>query len=195
MTVSIEPMQVPGPVFDSAIRSYSAAFAPPPYSDPSRGNEVRFRVLDMHRRRRGFRAFAAIDDVNGDVVGMTYGYRGAPGQWWHDVVAEALGVPMTQRWLADSYELVEIAVQPSHQGQGIGSELISRLLEGRDEATCVLSTRVDSRAHQLYRRLGFEVLTEMVFAANGAPFFIMGRPLPYASEGTADGARAEPAVG
>jgi ribosomal protein S18 acetylase RimI-like enzyme len=72
---------------------------------------------------------------------------------------------------------VEVAVSPECQGRGIGAELIERLLADRTEATCVLITRVDSRAHVLYRRLGFEVIVEMAFAVRGARFYIMGKRL------------------
>ncbi|GIW13141.1 MAG: hypothetical protein KatS3mg062_0580 [Tepidiforma sp.] len=80
-------------------------------------------------------------------------------------------------WLSDAYEVVEIAVAPAAQGQGIGTALLAALLEGRPERTAVLSTRTDSRAHQLYHRLGFEYLAEMTFTAGGWPFYIMGRRL------------------
>ncbi|MGH6693120.1 MAG: GNAT family N-acetyltransferase, partial [Gammaproteobacteria bacterium] len=63
------------------------------------------------------------------------------------------------------------------QGKGVGAALIACLLHGRPEATCVLSTRTDSIAHQLYRRLGFEQITEMAFASGGAMFYVMGKEL------------------
>jgi ribosomal protein S18 acetylase RimI-like enzyme len=108
---------------------------------------------------------------------MAYGYHGSNGQWWHDTVVRALDAVAAAEWLGDSYELVEIAVQPSLQGLGIGAALIEKLLEGRPEATCVLSTRTDSEAHRLYRRLGFEELNEMAFTAGGYPFYVMGKKL------------------
>ena len=55
--------------------------------------------------------------------------------------------------------------------------LVEHLLEGRPESTCVLSTRTDSRAHELYDRLGFEVITKMTFTPGGAPFYVMGKVL------------------
>lgn len=174
----IVPLPTHGPLFAGAIDVYSAAFALPPYSDPDRGDEVRERIVGIHQYREGFRAFCAVSDT-GEVVGMTYGYRGAPGQWWHDAVAAALEPAAAERWLSDAYELVELAVHPVWQNRGIGTALIAALLEGVRQATCVLSTRSDSRAHRLYRRLGFQVLTEMRFAPGGAPFYVMGRPLPF----------------
>ncbi len=175
MTPAIVPLPLDGPLFEQAIAVYGAAFAQPPYSDPDRGTEIRDRMRDTHCAREGFRALAAIGGAR--VVAMAYGYHGAPGQWWHDAVAAALDPAPTARWLADSYELVEVAVDPACQGQGVGQAIIEKLLEGRPEATCVLSTRIDSRAHRLYRRLGFEVIREMPFVSRGPLFYEMGKPL------------------
>ncbi|HET7737852.1 MAG TPA: GNAT family N-acetyltransferase [Tepidiformaceae bacterium] len=176
MTLRIEDLRSDGPYFDGAIAVYGEAFAEPPYSDPDRGEEIRARLLDTHAQRPGFQAFVAL--LGDSVVGMTYGYHGSPGQWWHDTVAKRLQRDVASKWLGDSYELVEIAVSPAHQGKGIGSALIERLLRDRDEATCVLSTRTDSEAHRLYRRHGFEVIVEMAFVSRGALFFVMGKRLP-----------------
>ncbi|MCC7366266.1 MAG: GNAT family N-acetyltransferase [Dehalococcoidia bacterium] len=154
---------------------YGDAFAQPPYRDPDRGREVKNRLRDSHCKRPSYRGLVAIEDEH--VIGMCYGYHGAPGQWWHDTVRIALGKAVAKEWLADSYELVEIAVAPKHQGRGVGEALIAALLEGRPEKACVLSTRTDSRAHELYRRLGFELIREMPFAPAGAPFYVMGKRL------------------
>lgn len=176
MNRAIQPLPTNGPLFEGAIRVYGEAFALPPYSDPDRGMEVRARMRDVHRIRAGFRAFAAVE-ANGAVVGMIYGYRSAAGQWWHDMVRNALPVEGARRWIGSAYELVEVAVLPACQGMGIGTALIEELLRGCDEATCVLSTRTDSEAHHLYARLGFEVITEMPFSPGGALFYVMGKQL------------------
>jgi ribosomal protein S18 acetylase RimI-like enzyme len=176
MTWTVQPLPMLGPLFEGAIGVYGRAFAEPPYSDPDRGDEIRGRLQETHSHRIGFRAYTAVLQ-DGQVVGMIYGYRGAAGQWWHDMVGAQLSRDLAAKWTADSYELVEVAVDPEYQSQGIGEALIARLLEGCSEATCVLSTRIDSRAHVLYRRLGFEFVTEMAFAPRGAKFYIMGKRL------------------
>jgi len=176
MSWAVQPLPTRGPLFEGAIGVYGRAFAEPPYSDPDRGSEIRARLQDTHSLRFGFRAYAAVLS-DGKVVGMIYGYRGAAGQWWHDMVVKQLSPDVTARWMNDSYELVEVAVDPAYQALGIGEALITQLLDGRPEATCVLSTRTDSRAHALYKRLGFEVITEMAFAPRGARFYIMGKRL------------------
>lgn len=181
----IEPLPTSGPLFEGAISVYSEAFALPPYNDPDRGDEIRSRIHETHAERKGFAAWAAVDD-GGGVDGMIYGYRGERGQWWHDAVVRAVDRATADDWLSDTYEVVEVAVRPDRQGQGIGAALIHRLLEGRAERTSVLSTRTDSRAHHLYRRLGFEVITEMRFSPGGAPFYIMGCRLPLRASSAAE---------
>ncbi|MEP7216016.1 MAG: GNAT family N-acetyltransferase [Anaerolineaceae bacterium] len=173
MNLEVIPLPTSGPLFEGAIRVYADAFSEPPYSDPDRGNEIRDRLRGEHSRRLGFRALAAAGSGE-RVAGMIYGYRGLSGQWWHDTVARALPTNRAMDWLADSYELVELAVDPRFQRQGIATALIESLLDGRSERTCVLSTRTDSEAHHLYSGLGFEFIAEMKFTAKGAPFYVMG---------------------
>jgi len=47
-----------------------------------------------------------------------------------------------------------VAVLPGHRGRGIGTELVRRLLSGRDGIRFVLHARPD--VHPFYRRLGFD---------------------------------------
>jgi ribosomal protein S18 acetylase RimI-like enzyme len=176
MSWSIQPLPVDGPLFEGAIAVYRDAFARAPYNDRERAGEVRDRIVKDHAPREGFRAFAAFHRT-GPVIGMIYGYHGGPGQWWHDSVRANISPELAEDWLADSYELVEVAVAPAYQSLGIGRVLIAQLLEDRPEATCLLSTRPDSDAHLLYRRLGFEVIKEMRFTKGGYPFYVMGKRL------------------
>ena len=183
MSWRIEPFPEGGPLFEGAIAVYAAAFAPPPYNDPDRGEEIRYRLRRLHRDREGFRGFIALGEADEPgvpspgVVGMTYGYRSQRGQWWRDAVARELDRRARKLWLGSAYELVEIATHPDFQNRGIGALLVDSLLDGRPEKTCVLSTRTDSRAHELYARLGFEVITEMAFTPGGAAFYVMGKIL------------------
>ncbi len=176
MDWTISNIPVSGPLFEGAIAVYAEAFAQPPYSDPDRGREIRERLRETHCKRPGFQLLVACTAPD-RVVGMAYGYHGSNGQWWHDTVAKSLDPFLAKEWLGDSYELVELAVHPAAQRNGIGGELVQILLGSRHERTCVLSTRTDSEAHVLYSRLGFELIHEMAFTAGGYPFYIMGKRL------------------
>jgi GNAT superfamily N-acetyltransferase len=121
---------------------------------------------------------------NGALVGFAYGFHGEGGQWWHDLVSQAVararGREAAEDWLGDSFEIAEVHVLPGHQGQGTGLAMMRRLAAGRPERTAVLSTMdADTRARRLYRGLGFtDLLSGFAFAGTDAPYAIMGAPLP-----------------
>src|SRR5262249_24098116 len=61
---------------------------------------------------------------NGPLIGFAYGFHGEGGQWWHDLVSQAVtsacGREAAADWLTDSFEIAEVHVLPGHQGQGTG---------------------------------------------------------------------------
>lgn len=121
---------------------------------------------------------------SGSVIGFAYGFHGAPGQWWHDLVRSALAATRGGReaevWTADSFEIAEVHVLPGYQGYGIGRAMMLRLTSGRPERTTLLSTPdAETRARRLYHRLGFaDLLTGFNFAGAGPPYAVMGTQLP-----------------
>jgi ribosomal protein S18 acetylase RimI-like enzyme len=131
-------------------------------------------LITTHVTYRGFVAYGAFDDDT--LIGFGYGYCGAPGQWWHDVVAAALGRAESRRWLVDGFELAELHVLPSHQGNGDGRRLLVSVLEKTDAAHAVLSTPdSDSPARKLYRSYGFEDLRlDFRFPGSAEAYAIMG---------------------
>jgi len=160
-----------------------------------------------HTRRRGWKAVAAVetntetstetstergpaDDelAAAPLLGVAYGYCGAPDQWWQQQVVQGLqrvGVPGDEiTGLMSSYfELTELHIHPRAQGRGLGEALARRLLSGRTESNVLLSTPEISgegnRAWRLYRRLGFaDVIRGYHFAGDPRAFAILGRPLP-----------------
>jgi len=171
-----------------------------------------------HIRRRGWQAVAAVEIAeavesvevaevaevatgppNGDVppavelsnaplLGVAYGYPGAPGQWWQQQVGLGLqrgGLPAQEiaRLMTSYFELTELHIHPRAQGRGLGEALARRLLAGRSEQNVLLSTPETkgepNRAWRLYRRLGFmDIIRRYHFAGDPRAFAILGRALP-----------------
>jgi ribosomal protein S18 acetylase RimI-like enzyme len=155
-----------------------------------------------HTRRDGWKAVAAVEvtdrpDVGAataaelaaaPVVGVAYGYCGAPDQWWQQQVVAGLhrvGADKSRiaELMTSYFELTELHIHPRAQGRGLGEALTRRLLAGRGESHVLLSTPEingeSNRAWRLYRRLGFtDVIRGYHFAGDPRPFAILGRSLP-----------------
>lgn len=155
-----------------------------------------------HTRRNGWKAVAAVEVPDrqdaaaataaelsaAPIVGVAYGYCGAPDQWWQQqVVAGLQRVGADRSRIADLmtsyFELTELHIDPRAQGRGLGEALTRRLLAGRGESHVLLSTPEingeSNRAWRLYRRLGFtDVIRGYHFAGDPRPFAILGRSLP-----------------
>jgi ribosomal protein S18 acetylase RimI-like enzyme len=164
-----------------------------------------------HIRRRGWQAVAAVEvevpdaEVavadgptvnmpsaaelsNAPLLGIAYGYPGAPGQWWQQQVVLGLqrgGLSSHEiaRLMNSYFELTELHIHPRAQGRGLGEALARRLLAGRDEENVLLSTPETNgepnRAWRLYRRLGFaDIIRGYHFAGDPRAFAILGRALP-----------------
>ncbi len=154
-----------------------------------------------HTRRRGWTAVAAVeapdrsaDDQGGPalsaapMLGVAYGYCGAPDQWWQQQVVQGLerggaGTSRIAELMNSYFELTELHIHPQAQGRGLGEALTRRLLSGRDERHVLLSTPEingeANRAWRLYRRLGFaDIIRGYHFAGDPRPFAILGRELP-----------------
>ncbi|QKT07590.1 GNAT family N-acetyltransferase [Gordonia sp. X0973] len=138
--------------------------------------------------RRIPRLAGAPDSRDEILLGIAYGYRGAPDQWWNQQLRIGLrqaGCPPDRaaHLLADYFELTELHVHPDAQGLGVGQALLNALLHGRPEARVLLSTPEvageGNRAWALYRRFGFgDVLRNFTFAGDPRPFAFLGRDLP-----------------
>jgi ribosomal protein S18 acetylase RimI-like enzyme len=81
-----------------------------------------------------------------------------------DLIIETAGAPVGRVWLSQSasaVHIVDIAVLPEYQGRGLGTAVLGQVIE--HAATSCKSVRLsvdrmNARAAQLYRRLGFQVV-------------------------------------
>ncbi|MEN3319619.1 MAG: hypothetical protein V7643_3020 [Mycobacterium sp.] len=155
-----------------------------------------------HTRRHGWKAVAAVEVPDqhdttdrsaaalaaAPLLGVAYGYCGAPDQWWQQQVVQGLHRVGADRMritelMTSYFELTELHIAPRAQGHGLGEALIRRLLADRVEAHVLLSTPEingeSNRAWRLYRRLGFtDIIRGYHFAGDPRAFAILGRTLP-----------------
>jgi ribosomal protein S18 acetylase RimI-like enzyme len=158
---------------------YAAAMGAGPAELPGRR-----AIMERHTGNPSFQAVAATAGNPGHVVAFAYGFRGAPGQWWHDVVRAGLtakaGPAAATAWLDDVMEIAEVHVHPDYQARGIGHRMLLSLTRDRHERVALLSTQdAPTRARRLYQRLGFtELLTGFEFPGGGPLYLVMGAMLP-----------------
>jgi len=176
--VSFSPQQV-RMTHKQILHLYRAAFAAPPYFAGDEDVASFSETLLRHTERDGFRCVIAQENADGRMLGFVYGYSSQAGQWWHDMVANAMSHEMIETWLNGAFELVTLAVEPSAQGQGIGGRLHDALLSVLPHHAAVLSTRqVETNALHLYRKRGWETLLQNFFFPSGNdPWLVMGLDL------------------
>lgn len=175
MTPRLEVVDATGftPWLDAAVDIYITALDRPPEVTQPRRASTR-----EHLSEPGFRAVLVREGE--ELVGFAYGYHDIPGQWWHDIVAEALPLDVGLRWLSRPFQVTEIHLLPARQGRGLGTALLRSLLAGVDRDTVVLSAYDEpTRALELYRRLGFTpLLTQFRFPGNVELYQVLARDLP-----------------
>lgn len=146
----------------------------------------RINVWRQEIMQPGFTALAALEQD--EVLGIAYGYIGAPDMWWDRQVRRGFreaGGPDTRQLMLmrDYFEVAEIHVSPHQQGRGIGRLLLTELLWLAPAAYALLSTpEVDDEANNafgLYRSMGFsDELRHFHFDGDGRPFAVLSLPLP-----------------
>jgi ribosomal protein S18 acetylase RimI-like enzyme len=112
---------------------------------------------DRHRSREDYRLVTAHDTQG--CAGFSWGYTGRRGQFWPDLITEAVGSPL-DGWVGGHFELVEMAVATRARGRGIGGLLMDAVLAGLPHDRALLGTTSDEAdpAPRLYRSRGFRRL-------------------------------------
>jgi len=165
------------PCFAQMADIYAGAFAEAPYYE-SLGDVLAFSgLIPYHAQRPGFKCVAAAEGNDASrMVGFAYGYDSQPDNWWRMQVAYQMKTALAAEWLSSCFELVELAVLPASQGQGIGGKLHDALLDGLHKRTAILSTaQAETRALHLYRSRGWVTLMDhFIFSGADMTFLIMG---------------------
>ncbi len=161
-----------------AMRIYTLAMKYNHNAGAQRGVTTRW-----HTSHEGFACQVAIT-TSDELVGFGYGYTTKPGQWWHDLVRQAIG-PASGEWLENAFELSEIHVLPDYQGHGLGRQMLTALAARLPHRNLLLSTPDrDTRAFRLYRSLGFtDLARDYLFPGDARPFAVLGARLPLEDGG------------
>ncbi|NIM94498.1 MAG: GNAT family N-acetyltransferase [Anaerolineales bacterium] len=164
---------------DHLVRIYRDAFSVFPYFEEDAEVEDFARSLPLHVESEGFRIVVALRDPSEQVVGFAYGLANTTDQFWYKRVAKAVEPWVLTEWLRGSFRLVEMAVTPEAQGQGIGGLLHDHLLIGLSYRKAVLSTlAAETSAYWMYLKRGWRVLLDDYFFPGVArPYRIMGLEL------------------
>lgn len=136
--------------FDALAGLYAIVYAEPPYREGAE-QVARFREgLPGEAARDGFVLVTAEDD--GLLVGAAYGWTMPAGTWWKSAEQD----PPAQLRDVDKLAVMEWMVRRRQRGEGIGAELMRRLLTDRPEPYATLASNPESAARAIYDRAGWK---------------------------------------
>lgn len=158
------------------VNIYREAFSAPPYCKKEDEVFDFAQSLPHHVEKAGFEMAVAFEKQSEAIIGFAYGYTNRPDELFQQEVAKAVHPDSVRDWLVNSFRLVEMAVRPDAQGQGIGGALHDSLLRGLSYEKAVLATMAaETKAYKLYRKRGWRVLLEEIYFPNvPRPYRIMG---------------------
>lgn len=165
-------------VLPDLLAVYRAVFSLPPYNEGEQDVAAFAESFSRHVQYPGFQGYVAQDDT-GQVCGFTYGFTVSGEARWHRLFFELLQLQSREAWLDDCFLLVELAVVPERQGQGIGGRLHDVVLADVPHRRAILSTaQNENPALSLYWRRGWEILAQDWFFPDAEqPSYLLGLDL------------------
>lgn len=132
-----------------------------------------------HMDYAGFRGFVCLDEEEMP-VGFAYGYASLSGQYYRELLTSHLKPDLSNEWLANCFEFVELCVHPSVRQKGIGSLLHDSLMKDIPFDTTILTTQYSNlAARNLYVRKGWIVIDDSFFPNEKTKerYLILGKKL------------------
>jgi len=157
---------------------YCSAFGSEPWFESARqARQFVLRLLD-HTASTGFRL--VVGEVAHHLVGFGYGRialsKTEQLEERYVSLVECLFPEVTDSVFYEAFELTELAVTASWQGQGIGALLHDQLLADPSCSKAWLLTHADAdRAQALYRSRGWSVVADVGTAVGGSRRVLMAR--------------------
>lgn len=134
---------------------YAEAFAEPPYNETEADVSAAFRRFRSQARNSTFAGVLATT-VDGEPVGMAYGFRLAPQAVWWDQLTEPVPEDMRREDGRRTFGLMELAVRAPWRRQGIAHLLHNTLIGGTDAERVLLNVHPDNKvAAAAYRAWGY----------------------------------------
>ncbi len=119
--------------------------------------------FNRHMHYEDFRGYICLTEEE-KPVGFTYGYASLPGQYYHELLSSHLKPDLSNEWLTNCFEFVELCVDSSMRRQGIGELLHDHLLKDLPFHTSVLTTQYPNlAARNLYDKKGWIVIDDSFF--------------------------------
>lgn len=156
------------PYFDAAVAIYSE------YA--THGEPQTHRVFFLeHSARADY--IGLVVQMDSKIVGVTFGSRSRPSNWWHEKVAEQVGDDHPA--LQDAWVLTQLNVLAAYRNRGVGTQLHDAILAQQPCCKALLSTPVTNTAAQrFYQRYGWRVLHPgFAFSTGDEPYTILHRTL------------------
>lgn len=152
---------------------YALATARPGDGEPSDAAEVYAALYDLALDRPD--VVAATAREVGELVGFGYGHRwrwaDETDEWSLDLAARLAGEADA---LDDSFAVQLLAVHPAFTRQGLGFELLKRVMVASASAVhWLVVPDLDTPARRLFRRMGYRPLAHGPETPDGSPGLVL----------------------
>ncbi|MGC4866393.1 GNAT family N-acetyltransferase [Micromonospora sp. DT53] len=135
--------------FGPLVDLYECVYAEPPYEE---GPDQVARFGDRLPEEADRPGFVLVTvTVDSSLVGAAYGWTMSAGDWWSRADAD----PPAEIRAAAKLAVMEWIVHPQRRSEGVGAELMRRLLADRPERYATLASDPRSRARKVYARNGW----------------------------------------
>lgn len=171
MEVARTGFALPSP--DEVEQLYALASSRPPTSEDAEVAATYAALYDLALDRADLVAVTAREV--GELVGFGCGHRWSwaeqTDEWSRDLAAQ-LGEDAAR--LEDSFAVQLLAVHPSFTRQGLGFDLLKRLMiASACSVHWLLTPDADTSARRLFRRMGYHPLAVGPEAPNGGPGLVL----------------------
>lgn len=159
---------------DELLEVYTESFAGPPWNESAASADAQRALLQTQLDSPGLEV--AIAEHHGRLVGAAYGWPAPPqlpdSDLYRRISAAAGEQLVAQRLTNGVFELVQLMVRPSRQGEGLGRRLVDTLRAGRPSW---LITHPEADAVRLYERNGWRAAAALT-TSGGVPLVLFVHP-------------------